>query len=207
MIDFINLNNISAAISRRSILAISIAIIASGCASKATNDTYDLRVSSPQEANQQAKRNGRQLLITEPTALKALDSENILIRVSTSEIQYLAKSQWSDRLPKMVQSKLVVAFENSGRFGGVGRPGQGLAIDYQVMTEIRSFEIDAAKNMANVEIYVKLVNDQNGTVKAQKLFKASVRTSATGNNNMVKSLDSAFASVSSEIVKWSIDTL
>ncbi len=85
------------------------------------------------------------------------------MRVSPSEIQYLANSQRGDRLPKMVQSKLVEAFENSGQAGGRWQAGQGLAIDYQVVADIRSFEIDTSgPRVAKVEISVKILNDRNG---------------------------------------------
>jgi cholesterol transport system auxiliary component len=180
--------------------------ILAGCGGGAKNDTFDLSV-SPAPVTQARSLKGRQLLVAEPTALKALDSENIVVRLSNSEVQYLANSQWSDRLPRMVQSKLVEAFQDTGRLGGVGRPGQGLAIDYQVVTDIRAFEVDTKNNVANIEISVQLLNDRNGTVRAQDVFRASARVSGTGNANFVKALDSAFAAASREIVAWTLKAL
>ncbi len=180
--------------------------ILAGCGGGAKNDTFDLSVSSA-PVTQARSLKGRQLLVAEPTALKALDSENIVVRLSNSEVQYLANSQWSDRLPRMVQSKLVEAFQDTGRLGGVGRPGQGLAIDYQVVTDIRAFEVDTKNNVANIEISVQLLNDRNGTVRAQDVFRASARVSGTGNANFVKALDSAFAAASREIVAWTLKAL
>ncbi len=177
-----------------------------GCGGSAKNDTFDLSVSSPQ-VSQAPSLKSRQLLIADPTALKALDSENIVVRLSGSEVQYLANSQWSDKLPRMVQSKLVEAFEDTGKLGGVGRPGQGLAIDYQVVTDIRAFEVDTTKNIAYIEISVKLLNDKNGTVRAQEVFRSSARVSGSGNANLVKALDNAFASSSREIVNWTLRSL
>lgn len=177
-----------------------------GCGGSAKNDTFDLSV-SPAPVTQAPSLKSRQLLVAEPTALKALDSENILVRLSNSEVQYLANSQWSDRLPRMVQSKLAEAFQDTGRLGGVGRPGQGLAIDYQVVTDIRAFEVDTKNNVANIEISVQLLNDRNGTVRAQDVFRASARVSGTGSANFVKALDSAFAAASREIVAWTLKAL
>lgn len=177
-----------------------------GCGGSAKNDTFDLSVSSPQ-VSQAPSLKSRQLLIADPTALKALDSENNVVRLSGSEVQYLASSQWSDKLPRMVQSKLVEAFEDTGKLGGVGRPGQGLAIDYQVVTDIRAFEVDTTKNIAYIEISVKLLNDKNGTVRAQEVFRSSARVSGSGNANLVKALDNAFASSSREIVNWTLRSL
>ncbi len=191
---------------RALLLAPLLAVALAGCAGAPKNDTFDLSVSSATVMQGPSLKN-RQLLIADPTALKALDSENIVVRLSGSEVQYLGNSQWSDRLPRMVQSKLVEAFEDTGKLGGVGRPGQGLAIDYQVVSDIRAFEVDTAKNVANIEISVKLLNDRNGTVKAQEVFRASAHVSGSGNANFVKALDQAFAAATREIVAWTLKSL
>ncbi len=172
---------------------------------KASNDTFGLSA-APVIEGQAATR--RQILIPEPSALKALDSEQIVVRLSSSEIQYLSKSQWSDRLPKMVQSKLVQAFENTGKVAGVGKPGEGLAIDFQVITNIRSFEVaTAGADTAVVEIAAKIVNDRNGTVRAQEVFRATAPVSGVDNAAFVKALDRAFAEVTREIVVWTLKSI
>jgi cholesterol transport system auxiliary component len=113
-----------------------------------------------------------------------------------------------DKLGRMVQSKLVEAFENSGKVGGVGVPGQGLAIDYQVVTDIRTFEIDtSAAHAATVEISAKILNDKTGTIKTQEVFRKVVPIGANDNNGYVKALDTAFAGVSSQIVDWTLKAI
>ncbi len=160
-------------------------------------DTYDLTsagavASGPRKAKVQ-------VLVTEPQALKALDSENIVVRAGSSQIQYIAGAQWSDRLPKIVQARLIEAFERSGRIGGVGRPGEGLAIDYQIITDIRAFGVE--NGVAIVEIGAKLLNDRNGVVRSTKTFTASVKASS-GADGFVAALDQAFSSVTAELVAW-----
>ncbi|MGK9050833.1 ABC-type transport auxiliary lipoprotein family protein [Neorhizobium petrolearium] len=182
-----------------------VAALVSGCGSKANNDTFDLSLTPSGEGP--SARN-RQILVPEPTALKLLNSEQVVVRVSPSEIQYLANSRWGDRLPALVQSKLVEAFENSGRLGGVGKPGQGLAIDYQVVTDIRAFEVSAGSpRVATVEISAKLLNDRNGTVRAQGVFKATAQVSGAENRDFIEALDRAFAKVGAEIVDWALKSM
>ncbi|MEQ1408078.1 ABC-type transport auxiliary lipoprotein family protein [Neorhizobium sp. Rsf11] len=182
-----------------------VAVLVTGCGSKANNDTFDLSITPSGQGP--AVRN-RQILVPEPTALKLLNSEQVVVRVSPSEIQYLADSRWGDRLPALVQSKLVEAFENSGRLGGVGKPGQGLAIDYQVVTDIRAFEVTATSpRVANVEISAKLLNDRNGTVRAQSVFTATAPVSGQENRDFIEALDRAFAKVGAEIVDWSLKSM
>ena len=101
---------------RALILAPLLAALMAGCAGAPKNATFDLSVSSA-AVTQGPSLKSQQLLIADPTALKALDSENIVVRLSGSEVQYLGNSQWSDRLPRMVQSKLVEAFEDTGKLG------------------------------------------------------------------------------------------
>ena len=142
-----------------------------------------------------------QILVAEPSALKALDGQNIVIKPSPGVIQFLKGAQWADRLPRIVQARLAETFQRSGGFGGVGKPGEGLAIDYQVIAEIRAFEVRVdGGGRANVEIFVKLLNDRNGTVRASREFEASAPVSGDGNDAYVAALDQAFGSAAAEIV-------
>lgn len=186
-------------------LALSGAIL-SGCfGASADKDTFGLSA-SPSVHGPSAKN--RQILVTEPTALKALDSEQVVIRLSGVEIQYLSKARWGDRLPKLVQAKLVEAFENTGQIGGVGKPGEGLAIDFQIVTDIRAFQIETdGSTHAAVEISVKLLNDRNGTVRAQRVFSATAPVQGSGNADYVAALDRAFATVSADIVGWTLKAI
>ncbi|TNM64808.1 ABC-type transport auxiliary lipoprotein family protein [Aliirhizobium smilacinae] len=182
-----------------------LAALVTGCGTKANNDTFDLSL-TPATAGPTARN--RQILVPEPTAVKMLDSEQVVVRVSPSEVQYLANSRWGDRLPRLVQSKLVEAFENSGRVGGVGKPGQGLAIDYQVVTDIRAFEVTTGgSRVANVEISAKILNDRNGSVRAQSVFKGTSPVRGTKNSDFVEALDRAYAKVGGEIVDWALKSM
>jgi len=176
----------------------------SGCAaisgSQATSDTYELAVADVKNA--QSVRRGAQILIAEPTALKALDSENIVIETAPLTIQYLDDARWSDRLPRLIQQKLASAFESSNRFAGVGLPGQGLAIDYQLITEVRDFGIEAVGNVAEVSISVKLLNDRTGNVIGNRLFSARANAGSNSPDDYVGALNEAFSAVSQDIVVW-----
>ncbi|MEO9337841.1 ABC-type transport auxiliary lipoprotein family protein [Mesorhizobium sp. SB112] len=180
------------------------AVFLSGCAlfpggGPAPLDTYDL--SAPAASG--GARSRAQILIAEPSALKALDGENIVIKPSAGSIQYLKGAQWADRLPRIVQAKLAETFQASGGFAGVGKPGEGLAIDYQIIAELRAFEIrlDGGAR-ADVEIFVRILNDKNGVVRAAQTFRASAPIAGTGNDAYVAGLDAAFGRAAAEIVQW-----
>jgi cholesterol transport system auxiliary component len=187
------------------VLALAATMLAGCLGGGADKDTFGLSA-VPEIEGPSAKN--RQILVPEPTAVKALDSEQVVIRLSGVEIQYLSKARWGDRLPKLVQAKLVEAFENTGRIGGVGKPGEGLAIDYQIVTDIRAFQVEANGGQhARVEISVKLLNDRNGTVRAQRVFSATSAVQGGDNRDYIAALDRAFAQVSTEIVAWTLKAI
>lgn len=164
-------------------------------------DTYELTAPTPREV---ARRTRVQVLIAQPTALKALDGQNIVVKTGPGVIQYLKGAQWADRLPEVVQARLAESFEASGRFGGIGLPGDGLAIDYQVIVDVRAFEIRTDRGrQAEVRLFVRILNDRNGVVRASRTFEAKAPVSGTSNNDYVAALDKAFAGAVTAIVEWS----
>ncbi|MEP9388281.1 ABC-type transport auxiliary lipoprotein family protein [Mesorhizobium sp. KR9-304] len=181
-----------------------LSILLSGCALLGAGskplDTYELTAPA---AGDGRGRSYRQILIAEPSALKALDGQNIVISTAPGNIQYLKGAQWADRLPKVVQARLAETFQRSGEFKGVGKPGEGLAIDYQVIVEIRAFEVRVDGGArADVELFVRLLNDRNGTVRAEKVFTATAPVTGEGNDAYVGALDAAFGQAAVEIVDW-----
>lgn len=169
-------------------------------------DTFDLTSRSAEVPGPRRART--QLLVAEPTAIKVLDGENVVIRPTAVSIEFLAGAQWADRLPRVVQARLIESLQATDRLGGVGRPGEGLAIDYQLVTDIRAFEVrlDGAPR-AEVSLHVKVLNDRNGVVRSSRTFLASAPVSGTGNDAYVSAIDSAFAQASSEIVRWALASI
>jgi len=171
-------------------------------------DTYDLSTS---RIEAEGPRRGRtQVLVAEPGALKVLDGENVVVRPSPGSVEFLKGAQWADRLPRVVQARLVEALQATGRLGGVGKPGEGLAIDYQIVTEIRAFEVrlDGAPR-AEVTLYVKLLNDRNGVVRAARGFTATapLSSAAAGNDAYIAALDRAFAQATRDLVSWTLGAI
>jgi len=185
-------------------LVLALVLTLAGCAAlpgggPAPLDTFEL--SAP---TVQAKRHSRrQILIAQPSALKALDGQNIVIKTGPGAIQYLKGAQWADRLPLIVQARLAETFQRSNAFAGVGKPGEGLAIDYQVIAEIRSFEVRVnGGEHAEVDLFVRILNDRNGEVAAQREFTASAPVAGGGNAAYIAALDRAFGDAASGIVRW-----
>lgn len=186
---------------------LALAMLVSGCVGLGGTtvplDTFELTAPPPPVGD--GRRSRSQLLITEPGALKSLDSERIVVKPTSSAIEYLAGAQWADRLPRLVQARLVEAFQLSGRIGGVGRPGEGLAIDYQIIADIRAFEIRLeGDDRAVVELYVRVLNDRNGVISGGRLFSQTAPVQGTGARAFVNALDRAFVAAAGDIVAWAL---
>lgn len=193
---------------RTTAAAIIAALSLQGCAgllgSTASLDTFELTRAETIASGQRRART--QVLIAEPTALQALDSQNIVIKTAPGSIEYLSGAQWSDRLPRIVQARMAEAFQASGLLGGVGRPGEGLAIDYQVVTDVRAFEVRVdGTPRASVELFVRVLNDRNGVVRASRSFQTEIPMGGLSDNqSYARALDTAFSQLVGEIVPWAI---
>jgi cholesterol transport system auxiliary component len=162
-------------------------------------ETFDL--TAPSEFGPPAAQRGA-LIVAEPAALRILDTDRIVVRVRENEVAHLGGSQWADRLPRLFQARVIQGFENARRLRMVGRPGEGIDATAVLQTEIRSFEIDAARgNVARVEITARLVSTRNGRVIAGEIFRAEIPGS-TEQRAAAQALDRAMREVIVRIVAW-----
>jgi cholesterol transport system auxiliary component len=182
------------------LLALALALSACGGLGGQAPPTFDL--SAPQTLTKARGSPRGQLVVVEPTALSVLNTDRIVIRTQ-GEIAYLSRAQWSDRLPRLMQSRIVEGFENGSRLRAVGTPGDKLAADYQLVTEVRAFHVSVSSEpMAEVEISAKVVSDRAGRVLAAKVFRASVPAASTEGPDAVVALDEAFRRVITDLVAW-----
>lgn len=173
----------------------------SGCAGQNAPQTYDL--SAPRDFAARAGAPRGQLLVVEPKAIASLDTERIAVRGQGGAVSYLADGAWGDRLPRLLQARMVQAFENADRLRSVGRPGDRLASDWQLLTDIRAFEVSAAGSTEVViELSVKLVNDRSGRIVAAQVFGARANASAASAGAATASFDAALQKVLRDLVIW-----
>jgi cholesterol transport system auxiliary component len=137
-----------------------------------------------------------------PTALRALDSERVVVQPTPGEINYLAGARWSDRLPRIVQARIVQAFENSKRIRAIARGDQAKS-DYQLVSEIREFGVHVGDSpYALVDISVQIVNERTGRVVAGQAFNARAATSSVDGPAATAAINHAFGIVLIELVRW-----
>jgi cholesterol transport system auxiliary component len=147
------------------------------------------------------RASGGQLAIYEPSAATPLNSERIVMRIGPDNVAYLKGAQWADRLPTMLQTRLIESFQNSHALRAVGRPG--LVADYSLQTDIRHFEADVQQRRAHVEIAVKIVT-AGGRSVASKIVAAEMPAAKDDAVSVTSALDEALADVLRQIVLWAL---
>ena len=125
-----------------------------------------------------------------------MDSERIQTVSANGAYASVPDAQWSDALPKLLQVKILRSLEDAGRFAGVSRPLEGVTSDFQLVLDIRKFQI-SPNLMAEVELGCKILA-ANGRVIATRIFRASVAAEGLGAPAAVAALDKAFGQVGAE---------
>ncbi|WP_395664448.1 ABC-type transport auxiliary lipoprotein family protein [Methylocella sp.] len=176
--------------------ALLVALALSACAS-APPPAFDLEAARGGYGARQARR--AQIAVAEPAALPLLDGDRIVVRRSDAEVAYLSGAQWSNRLPQMLQARLIASFQNASLIRAVVAPG--LVADYELRSQLRRFDYDAARGVAEVEIAVQIFGAA-GRIVAGKVFVATAPASGGDPAAVVAALNAASADVMRQIVLW-----
>jgi cholesterol transport system auxiliary component len=172
-----------------------------GCALAAGSkppSTYDLV--APRSFAGSPRPAPYQLVIYEPTAVHALETDRLMVRPQADQVSYYKGVAWSDRLPRLVQARMIETFQNSGSVKAVSATiGQ-----YALVTDLRAFQIDVSsgKAYAEIEIFAKLVNTATGKVTATKGFSARVPAATDKPADAIAAMNQAFTEVLQDTTTW-----
>jgi phospholipid/cholesterol/gamma-HCH transport system substrate-binding protein len=208
-----NLNTFTGALARNSdrvdgILS-GLERMTAGTPAKPTPVFYDL--TAPRTFRASDKPAKGQLVVLEPTALLAFDTPKIIVAPGAGEGPPVDTAQWRDNIPKLLQAKLIESFENSNYLAAVARPMEGLNADYQLLIDIRNFQIspatagtaaaDSAPPAAHVEFAAKILGE-NGKIIGSRTFDAIVPERETATAGAVAALNEAFGKAVTDLVLW-----
>lgn len=171
-----------------------------GACGSSPTPAFDL--TAPRQAGRVAGRIAAQLVVAEPVALQAFESERIAVKGAGDAVSVLPDAQWADRLPRLVQARAIQTLENASRTRAVGRPGDGIVADGQLNMDIRAFQLDARTGDAVVEISVKLIDARSGRVIKARLFSARTRVASAAAPEVAQALDRSLSTVLVELVRW-----
>ncbi|MGO9173836.1 MAG: ABC-type transport auxiliary lipoprotein family protein [Rhodomicrobium sp.] len=150
---------------------------------------------------------GKQLAVADPNALMAYDSEKVLSQNQAGQLEPLGNAKWSDTVPKLMQTKIIQSFENYGSLGEVNRPIEGVTPDYQLLTEIRRFQIvQGPQPVAEAEIAAKLASS-DGQIVAARIFSAKEPVQSKDEAEGARALNAAFGIIASSLLDWTRSTI
>lgn len=174
-----------------------------GCFAGTPPLTYDLTSSAQAPVR---RRSSRIVVVTLPEVVQTYDTQRVVVREPGNVLSYLPEAQWSDTLPRLIQTRMLQTFEES-RFPNIGRPDDQLNVDVTLATEVREFEINVAgETTANVTLSAKLVDENNRRIYANEVFSASVPARVSPTSGAISALDAALQDVMGQIVVWAAKT-
>lgn len=162
-----------------------------------------------------------QLLVEETTSPAGLNTQRIAVAYSPIELDYFARSNWTDRAPEMVLRLLVESFENSGKIIAVGRDSVGLRSNILLKTELREFQAeyqrkpgsDQAQGEATgsgsaprirVRLAAKLVRMPRRIIVASQTFEMIVQSEKNSMEAIIGAFDEALGRTLKGIVVWTL---
>jgi phospholipid/cholesterol/gamma-HCH transport system substrate-binding protein len=174
-------------------------------ASKAQNAVFDLMASRTFPKFE--KPPVGLLVVQYPVAAAALGQDKILIRDAGELKPFTPEAKWSDMLLEEVQSTIVQSFENAGFLGQVSRPLEGVTADFQLITDLRNFQILAGTPAtADIEFSAKVL-DSEGHVAGARLFHANSPVPSVDAVGAARALDAAFGWILPDLVVWTSTTI
>ncbi|MEM7565835.1 MAG: ABC-type transport auxiliary lipoprotein family protein [Pseudomonadota bacterium] len=187
---------------RRAATAAALALSLAGCASvfggDATTTIYDLDIPD-------VGRTGLSAIVAVPSAsaIRVLETDRIAVRPTPGTYAFYPNATWTDALPSLVQARAVQAFENASALSTVARSSDGLAARYQLLLDIRAFELRSGPpEIARVAISAKLLSLSSGRVVAAQIVEADVPAASDEADDAVAAMNTAFEDAMRDVVAW-----
>jgi phospholipid/cholesterol/gamma-HCH transport system substrate-binding protein len=174
-----------------------------GATDPAQTPVYDLAAATTDLPPAPAEPPSWLLVVPEPTTLMGFNTDKILLQPSQGESVPVANARWGDNVPILVQSKVVQSFENAGLAKSVSRARDGASGDYQLILDIRTFQISKASEPATAEIdFIAKLIDKDGKIVNASTFQGNAPVEGDGAQAYVNAIDKVFAKLAGELIGW-----
>jgi len=146
----------------------------------------------------------QQMVVPDPSAILAFDTQKILIRAADGTFSSIEDAQWADNLPKLMQARILQSFENAHQLSSVSRPNDQLEGAYRLELGIRNFQISLTPAPVAVVEFSARILDGKGNVVGARLFQASSPANNTQAADAIAALNAAFSKTAQELVIWTV---
>lgn len=195
----------------RAFLVVTFAVFLTGCGislidTQPAPQIYDLGAPG---INSQGTPVSWQLIVEEPSTIRAFGTNRIALKRGDNSIQYYKGARWSDRGPSLFQARLIEALEDTGRIMSVGSETSGINANYRLKSTLRNFHADLGDGKsvtAMISISVKLLDARTREVIATTLLEKQVKARSGKIGDVVKAFDEAVQDVTREATEWVLQT-
>ncbi|NBQ40505.1 MAG: hypothetical protein EBU34_12190 [Alphaproteobacteria bacterium] len=141
------------------------------------------------------------LVVSEPTAPRAFDTDRMIVREADGSISYVQGAQWSDRAPALLQTRLIRAIEKKGY--SVAREGSGVLGDLSLSTEISSFNlVPGSPSQAEIALVLRLIDTREGKLVASRSFQNRVTVESLAGPDIAAAFDKSISELTPAIADW-----
>ena len=164
--------------------------------------TYDLVAPRSFAATPKAAK--WQLVVNEPTAVHALDTDRIWCARAPTRSPTTRARPGATGCRISCRCAPSRRLQNSGAVKAVTSSSDRVDGDYSLSMEIRSFQIDAASGRpaADIDIFAKLINNNSSKVVASKSFTTRVASASDTPAAGVAALNQALTEVLQDTSTW-----
>lgn len=161
-----------------------------------------------------------QIIVDEPTAAAAVNTDRIAVRPHPLKVEYFPGVRWVDRAPLMIQVLLMESYENSRQVLSVGRRASGLNSDFTLLTDLREFQAETTEVTSpgrrlpdapieldlsvNVRFNMKVVQEPEGQIVGSRSFARRVEAASADMLDVAAAFDTALGACIREAVEWSL---
>jgi len=171
-----------------------------GETSKGPLPTFDLTAS--QIAVAPSKKPGKELVVADLTTSVRNDTQRIIVVASDGQSSFLDNAQWADSTPKLLQAKIIQSLENANFLAGVGRPSDGLTNDFQLLIDLRSFQISLVSPPKAEITFMAQIATPKGRIIDGRVFHGEAPVNAMDPASAIEALNQAFTQSAAELVQW-----
>ena len=152
------------------------------------------------------------LAIAMPNAPQDLDSDRIALTRGTTQFEYFADSTWTDRVPALLQTLLVEAFETDGRIADVWTDPDTMTTGYLLQTAVRAFtarydRAAAGPPVVEVSLDLRLVRLPGQRTEGRSLITEQQEAARNELGNVVRAFDVATGKALNRCVAWTLGVM
>lgn len=171
-------------------------------------DVYEIRAPETLPVAR-GRPQGIDFIVEVPAASGALDTDNIMVRPTANQIQYLPDARWSENAPVMLQSAMVEGLERTGAFRFVGRRPLAAAGDLALVTSLTDFHAEILPQdgsaVVRMTLTARIVREDDAVVLSSRRFVHEVAVPDTTDEAIVDGYVEAARRVLSDLAVWVLE--